>query len=155
MFKEVHHIGIAAADMEAALRLYAGGAGARLIGREPSRDGTMEIAMLRLGNAFLEILSPRQGESAIKKFIEKRGEGLHHVAYEAADIEGELARLKAAGYRLIDAPWAPPSPSSTPRAPGACCGSSSFRGRGRGRGRNPEVFLSLSCQLPHVVALGV
>lgn len=102
MFKEVHHIGIAAADMEAALRLYAGGAGARLIGREPSKDGTMEIAMLRLGNAFLEILSPKQGESAIRKFIESRGEGLHHVAYEVADIEGELARLKSEGYRLID-----------------------------------------------------
>ena len=102
MFKEVHHIGIAAADMEAALRLYVEGAGARLIGREPSRDGTMEIAMLWLGNAFLEILAPRQGESAIRKFIERRGEGLHHVAYEVADIEGELKRLKAAGYELID-----------------------------------------------------
>lgn len=102
MFKEVHHIGIAAADMEAALRLYAGGAGARLIGREPSKDGTTEIAMLRLGNALLEILSPKQGESPISRFIARRGEGLHHLAYEVADIEGELARLKAAGYRLID-----------------------------------------------------
>ena len=102
MFKAVHHIGIAAADMEAALRRYTEGAGARLVEREPSKDGTMEIAMLWLGNAFLEILSPRQGESAIRKFIEKRGEGLHHIAYEVADIEGELKRLKAAGYELLD-----------------------------------------------------
>lgn len=102
MFKEVHHIGIAAADMEAALRLYTGGAGAKLIEREPSRDGTMEIAMLWLGNAYIEILSPRQGDSAIRKFIERRGEGMHHIAYEVADIEGELARLKSAGYELLD-----------------------------------------------------
>ena len=102
MLKEVHHIGIAAADMEAALRLYVEGAGARLVEREPSTDGTMDIAMLWLGNAFIEVLAPKQGESAIKKFIEKRGEGLHHVAYEVADIEAELKRLKAAGYELID-----------------------------------------------------
>jgi methylmalonyl-CoA/ethylmalonyl-CoA epimerase len=102
MFKGVHHIGVAASDMEAALRLYAVGAGARLIGREPSKDGTMEIAMLRLGNTRIELLSPKRGDSLIRKFIESRGEGLHHLAYEVADIEGELARLKEEGYRLVD-----------------------------------------------------
>jgi methylmalonyl-CoA epimerase len=102
MFKEVHHIGIAAADMEAAIHLYVEGSGAKLVERELSRDGTMDIAMLWLGNIYIEILAPKQGESAIRKFIEKRGEGLHHVAYEVKDIEGELARLKAAGYELID-----------------------------------------------------
>jgi len=102
MFARVHHIGIAVADMERALRVYASASGAEVLGREPSADGSIEIAMLRLGGDLIELLSPREGESAIQKFIERRGEGLHHVAWEVADIERELRRLKEEGYPLVD-----------------------------------------------------
>lgn len=102
MFRRIHHIGVAVADMEAALALYGGAPGAALLEREASADGSMEIATLRLGEGLIELLAPREGESVIQKFIERRGEGLHHVAFEVEDIEAELRRLQEEGYRLVD-----------------------------------------------------
>ncbi len=106
MFTRIHHVGIAVSDMEAALSLYGATAGAALLEREPSRDGTMEIAMLRLeeegGGGLIELLSSRRADSAIGKFLERRGEGLHHLAFEVEDIEAALVRLKEEGYRLVD-----------------------------------------------------
>ncbi len=101
MFNKVHHIGIAVKDMDAAIALYEQ-SGAKLLGREPSGDGKVDLAMLDLGGDLIEPLSPIQGDSAISKFIEQQGEGLHHVAYEVNDIEAEMARLKNEGFNLID-----------------------------------------------------
>ncbi len=101
MFNKIDHIGIAVKDMDAAIALYEG-AGAKLLGRELSGDGRVELAMLDLGGDLIEPLAPAGGESGISKFIEERGEGLHHVAYEVPDIAAELARLKGEGFELID-----------------------------------------------------
>jgi len=101
MFNKVHHIGIAVKDMDGAIALYEG-VGAKLLGRETSRDGNVDLAMLDLGGDLLEPLAPIQGESGISKFIERHGEGIHHVAYEVDDIKGEMVRLVAGGFELID-----------------------------------------------------
>ncbi len=101
MFTKIHHIGIAVKDMDGAIALYEN-AGAKLLGREPSKDGRVDLAMLDLGGDLIEPLSPIEGDSGISKFIEKNGEGVHHVAYEVADIKAEMARLKSEGFELID-----------------------------------------------------
>ncbi|MFP6868776.1 MAG: VOC family protein [Nitrospinota bacterium] len=101
MFNKVHHIGIAVKDMDGAIALYKG-AGAKLLGRESSKDGNVDLAMLDLGGDLIEPLSPIRGESEISKFIERHEEGVHHVAYEVDDIKAEMARLKAEGFKLID-----------------------------------------------------
>ncbi|HBK78882.1 MAG TPA: methylmalonyl-CoA epimerase [Nitrospinae bacterium] len=101
MFNKVHHIGIAVKDMDGAIALYKG-AGAKLLGRESSKDGNVDLAMLDLGGDLIEPLSPIRGESGISKFIERHEEGVHHVAYEVDDIKAEMARLKAEGFKLID-----------------------------------------------------
>ena len=79
MFNKVHHIGIAVKDMDGAIALYKG-AGAKLLGRESSKDGNVDLAMLDLGGDLIEPLSPIRGESEISKFIERHEEGVHHEA---------------------------------------------------------------------------
>lgn len=99
---EIDHIAIAVASMDEALSTFE-----RLYGLVP--DHTEEIgsdkvteAMLPIGNTYLQLLEPSDGESTVAKFIEKRGEGLHHVAVRVDDIDSTLAHLKSQGAELID-----------------------------------------------------
>lgn len=101
MFNKIHHIGIAVRDMDAAIKKYEM-VGAKVLGREPSKDGKLELAMLDLGGDLIEPIAPIQGESGVSKFIEQRGEGIHHFAFEVDDIAAELAKLKGEGFDLID-----------------------------------------------------
>jgi methylmalonyl-CoA/ethylmalonyl-CoA epimerase len=101
MFTKIHHIGVAVKDMDGAIALYES-AGAKLLARESSKDGRVDLAMLDLGGDLIEPIAPIEGDSAISKFIAENGEGLHHVAYEVADIKAEMARLKSEGFDLID-----------------------------------------------------
>ncbi|MDA0999669.1 MAG: VOC family protein [bacterium] len=101
MFRKVHHIGVAVNNMEDALALYEK-AGGRLIGRETSRDGKADLAMVDIGGSLIEPIAPLDDDSSVGKFIQTRGEGLHHIAFAVSDIKAELARLKKEGFDLID-----------------------------------------------------
>ena len=102
MFNHVHHLGIAVRDIDAAIKLYES-IGGQLIGRELTVDGSVELAMLDLGNGSrIEPISPHTPDSFLHRWLDERGEGLHHVAYAVDDITATLADLKAQGYRLID-----------------------------------------------------
>lgn len=97
---ELDHVGIAVADLEAALETYA------LFGFRPGARGQVaafqvEVCFLDAGGAALELLAPT-GPGPIQTFLEKRGPGLHHLAFAVADLEAELARLQAQGVRLVD-----------------------------------------------------
>lgn len=102
----VNHIGIAVKSIDAQRAFYEGVLGARFEGTEVVPDQNVRVAFYALGDAAhpvrLELLEPTSAESPISAFIEKRGEGLHHVAYTVADLPARLAELKAAGVRLID-----------------------------------------------------
>ena len=102
MFQRVHHVGIAVRDMDAALALYERAAGGRLIERAPSPDGALELAMLALGDTLIEPIAPLREGTEIGKFLDRRGEGLHHIAYEVERVAAELARLKKEGFRALD-----------------------------------------------------
>lgn len=95
------HIGIAVRDLEAALKTYAL-LGLRLSARGTVSQFSVEVCMLSLGNAQIELLQPINPDSPIAKFLEKRGEGLHHIALKVPNISGTLAQLQAQGFQLID-----------------------------------------------------
>ncbi|MFX0168246.1 MAG: methylmalonyl-CoA epimerase [Candidatus Hodarchaeota archaeon] len=98
----IAHIGIAVKDAEAALQLYKD-----VLGLEPSHIETVEDQQVKtihipIGEASIELLESTSSEGVVAKFIEKRGEGLHHIAIEVPDITNLLAQMKTGGYQLID-----------------------------------------------------
>ncbi|MDX2131336.1 MAG: methylmalonyl-CoA epimerase [Planctomycetota bacterium] len=102
----VNHIGIAVRSLDAQRAFYEGVLGARFEGVEEVGEQHVRVAFYAVGDGphavRLELLEPTSPESPIAAFLEKRGEGLHHVAYTVADLPARLAELKAAGVRLID-----------------------------------------------------
>ncbi len=101
-FQQIDHVGIAVADLDAGIARYR-----ELLGVEPSvrkrmeKDG-IDAAMIDLGSTHVELIAPTGPDSTIAGFLEKRGEGMHHVAYRVDDIRATLAGLRQAGARLLD-----------------------------------------------------
>lgn len=100
--QKVEHIGIAVQNLQAAEQLYT-----QLLGVSPYKRETVEsegvtTTFFRVGETKIELLEATQPNSPIAKFIEKRGEGIHHIAYEVADIVQEIARLKSEGFTPIN-----------------------------------------------------
>lgn len=95
------HIGIAVKDLDAALQSYEA-FGLTALKREVVPNFHVEVCMIPLGETKLELIRPTSPDSAIAKFLEKRGEGVHHIALGVPNIKATLAQLKAQGFRLID-----------------------------------------------------
>src|SRR4051812_1083666 len=102
MLGRIEHIALAVADLEAALDHYSEVWGLEVEHRERVEDQGVEEAMLPLGDTYLQLLGPTGPDSTVGRFLEKRGEGLHHIAYEVDDLPAALAELKAKGVPLID-----------------------------------------------------
>jgi methylmalonyl-CoA epimerase len=98
----VHHIGIAVDDLDAAIARYESLFGATLEHREKVPYQGVEAASMLVGESRVELLAALGPETPVGKFLAGRGPGMHHVAFEVADVGAELARLKAAGVRLVD-----------------------------------------------------
>lgn len=101
LVQAIDHLGIAVQDLEAAIATYerALGVGAQ---RESLPDRHLEIAFFPVGESRIELIMPTSPAAAISGFLEKRGEGLHHVAYRVADCAAALEEARAAGLRPID-----------------------------------------------------
>lgn len=97
---KLDHIGIAVRSLDAA-KIYEA-LGLKIEHTEVVASQGVKTAFLSVGDSNLELLEPTGPESTIAKFIEKRGEGIHHICLRVDDIESHLARLKAEGYRLIN-----------------------------------------------------
>jgi methylmalonyl-CoA/ethylmalonyl-CoA epimerase len=102
MTKKINHIGIAVKSIDAAAPFYRDVLGMLFEGTEVVAEQKVKVAFFSVGESRVELLEPTADDSPVAKFLEKNGEGTHHVAYEVDDLEGTLARLKAAGVRLID-----------------------------------------------------
>jgi methylmalonyl-CoA epimerase len=102
MFARIDHIGVAVEDLDAAIALYDSNLDLELVHRETVESQGVEAVLLDVGENHVELLSPLSDDTPVGKFLAKRGPGLHHVAYQTADIEATLEQLKAAGMRLID-----------------------------------------------------
>jgi methylmalonyl-CoA/ethylmalonyl-CoA epimerase len=98
----VHHIGIAVADLDAAVASYTKLFAATVEHRGTVDDQHVAAVSVIVGGSRVELLAPTRADSPIGKFLAKRGEGMHHVAYEVDDISVTLAELAAAGASLID-----------------------------------------------------
>ena len=99
----IHHVGIAVRDIEGALERYERLFGARVEARERVEDQGVEAIALLLGETGrVELLAPLGEDTPVGRFLERRGEGMHHLAFAVADLPAELARLRAAGATLID-----------------------------------------------------
>jgi methylmalonyl-CoA epimerase len=98
----IHHLGIAVEDLDAAIATYGRLFGATLEHRETLPEQGVEAASLRVGESRIELLHALGPETPVGKFLAGRGPGMHHVAFQVADITAELARLAADGTRLID-----------------------------------------------------
>jgi len=97
---KVGHIGIAVKDIEASQRFFTEVLGLRIDGREVT--DSLKIVFMHVGETEVELLEPAGQGSAIAKFLETRGEGLHHIAFAVDDVPAALAKAKSAGYTLID-----------------------------------------------------
>ncbi len=102
MLGRIDHIGVATDDLEGALTLYEETLGMSLAHRETVESQGVEAALLDVGDGHVELLRPLGPDTPVGKYLEKRGPGLHHVAYAVEDIEDVLGRLKDAGVELID-----------------------------------------------------
>lgn len=102
MLKKIDHIGIAVRDLEQALTFYCDLLGLECTGTEEVAEQKVKVAFLPLGETKVELLQSTDPEGPVAKFIEGRGEGVHHLAFRVENIEEKLEQLKASGVRLID-----------------------------------------------------
>ena len=101
MLKKINHIGIAVKSIESGLAPY------RALGLEPEGEEVVEeqkvkVVFLTVGESRIELLEPTSPDSPVAKFIEKKGEGIHHIAFQVENIEEALAQAEAQGLKLID-----------------------------------------------------
>jgi LAO/AO transport system kinase len=101
---EIDHLGIAVESIDTALRFYIDQLGMAVSARETVEFEKVHVAMLPAGESRIELLEPLDSDSAIAKFIAKRGPGLHHVALRIPDLNVAIAQLRAAGARILSEP---------------------------------------------------
>jgi len=102
MITQVSHIGVAVESLASQIPFYRDVLGLAMIGEEEVPDQKVRVAIFKVGEIQIELLEPTSAESPIAKFIEKKGEGIHHIAYQSDNIEETLAGLKSRNIQLID-----------------------------------------------------
>jgi methylmalonyl-CoA epimerase len=102
MFARVDHIGLAVEDLDAAIALHEQTYEMALVHREVVEEQGVEAVLLDVGEGHVELLRPLSEETPVGRFLAKRGPGLHHVAYQVADVQATLDALRDRGLQLID-----------------------------------------------------
>jgi len=104
MIKQISHLGMAVKDLEEAREFYR--SVFKLESSEPiiGGDGTIRVSMVKVGEVLIELLQPIGNEGVMAKFLEKRGEGFHHICYEVDDINAAVSSLKASGLDVLGEP---------------------------------------------------
>jgi len=100
--RKVDHIGVAVSNLEEALKIYTDVLGLKLHGTEVVGEQKVRVAFMPVGDTEIELLESTDPEGPIAKFIEKRGEGIQHIAFRVDDIEEALEQMRQKGVRLID-----------------------------------------------------
>jgi methylmalonyl-CoA/ethylmalonyl-CoA epimerase len=102
VFTRIDHVGVAVAEIEPALELYRDRLRLPVAHREVVREQGVEAVLLDLGENHVELLAPLGSDTPVGRFLAKQGPGMHHLAYQVADIDETLAALRQAGFQLID-----------------------------------------------------
>ncbi len=100
--RAIDHIGVVVRNLEASSRMYSELLGAEEVAREDLPEHGVSALALRYGHSLVELISPTSTGTGVARFLETRGEGLHHVAYRVENVRDELERLKGSGVRLVD-----------------------------------------------------
>jgi methylmalonyl-CoA epimerase len=102
MFGRIDHVGVAVDDVDAAIALYGERFEMAIQHRETVEEQGVDAVLLEVGEGHVELLAPLGPDTPVGRFLERKGPGLHHVAYQVQDIDRTLETLKGAGLRLID-----------------------------------------------------
>jgi methylmalonyl-CoA epimerase len=102
MITKIHHVGIVVRDMEQAMRFYRDLLGLPVYKMEVMHDQGVKAALLTLGDNEIELLEPVVADTGVARYLERKGEGLHHVCFQVDDIERDLADLKTSGTEMVD-----------------------------------------------------
>ena len=113
MLTEIDHVAIAVRDLDAAVAYYEKVFGATVAHREVVESDGVEEALLKVAESYIQLLTPTRGDSPVAKYLEKKGEGLHHVGYRVGDCAAALQAVKDAGGQVIDQAPRPGSRGTT------------------------------------------
>jgi methylmalonyl-CoA/ethylmalonyl-CoA epimerase len=102
VFGRIDHIGVAVDDLDGAIAHYRDKLGMREQHRERVEEFGVDAVLLEIGDGHVELLAPLSAETGVGRFLQKRGPGVHHVAYQTDDLDAALAAVRGAGLRLID-----------------------------------------------------
>ena len=100
--RKIEHIGIAVADLSSANEVYEKLLNTKVYKEEEVKSEGVKTSFLKVGENKIELLEATNDDSPIKKFIDKKGEGIHHIAFDVEDIESEMERLKNEGFKLLN-----------------------------------------------------
>jgi methylmalonyl-CoA/ethylmalonyl-CoA epimerase len=113
LLTEIDHVAIAVNDLEAAIGYYRDTFGAEVAHREVVESDGVEEALLKVADSYIQLLTPTRDDSPVAKYLDRKGEGLHHVGYRVADCGAALDAVKASGGRVIDEQPRPGSRGTT------------------------------------------
>ena len=102
MLTEIDHVAIAVHDLEAAIEYYRATFGVEPVHRERIEKDGVDEALIKVADSYLQILTPYADTSPLKKWMDRNGEGIHHVGYRVASTEAVLEHCKAEGARVVD-----------------------------------------------------
>ncbi len=102
LLTEIDHVAIAVRDLDAAVDYHRRAFGATVAHREVVESDGVEEALLAVADSYIQLIAPTRPDSPVARFVERRGEGLHHVGYRVADCAAALAAMVAAGARPVD-----------------------------------------------------
>jgi methylmalonyl-CoA epimerase len=102
MLRKIHHVGIVVRNLDEAYTFYRDTLGLNVHKQAVVEEQGVKAALLTIGNSEIELLEPINENGGVAKFLERRGEGLHHVCFETDDVAAELAATKAKGIAVID-----------------------------------------------------
>jgi len=110
---EIDHVAIAVRDLDAAVSWYEATLGATVAHRESIESDGVSEALLKVADSYVQLLTPTRDDSPVAKYLERHGEGIHHVGYRVTDCAAALESMKAAGATMIDAAPRPGSRGTT------------------------------------------
>ena len=113
LLTEIDHVAIAVEDLEAAIAWYEAAFGATVEHRETVESDGVEEALLKVADSYVQLLTPTRDDSPVAKYLEKKGEGLHHIGYRVDDCGAALQAVKDGGGRVIDEAPRPGSRGTT------------------------------------------
>ncbi|MBD3225931.1 MAG: methylmalonyl-CoA epimerase [Caldithrix sp.] len=102
MITQINHIGIAVQALDDHIPFYRDVLGLEFSGTEEVEDQKVRVAMFKAGEVQIELLEPTSEDSPIAKYLQKKGEGMHHIAYETNDIQGDIDNFREQQIRMID-----------------------------------------------------